>query len=63
MLDKVTGVLRSIVGAGPGVRFTPTLAFVRDTVPDAAHQTPAGEADPYREIAPSSADFPDREES
>ena len=26
------------VGAGTGVRFTPTLAFVRDKVPDAAHR-------------------------
>ena len=37
-LEKATGVLRSKVGAGTGVRFTPTLAFVRDTVPDAAHR-------------------------
>lgn len=37
-LDKAKGVLRSKVGAGTGVRFTPTLAFVRDTVPDAAHR-------------------------
>lgn len=35
-LDKATGVLRSKVGAKLGVRFTPTLAFERDTVPDAA---------------------------
>lgn len=35
-LEKATGVLRSKVGAGTGVRFTPTLAFVRDTVPEAA---------------------------
>lgn len=35
-LDKATGVLRSKVGASLGVRFTPTLAFERDTVPDAA---------------------------
>ncbi len=27
-------MLRSKVGAALGVRFTPTLAFVRDTVPD-----------------------------
>ena len=33
-----TGVLRSKVGAGTGVRFTPTLRFVLDTVPDAARQ-------------------------
>ena len=37
-LDSATGVLRSKVGAGTGVRFTPTLAFVRDTVPDSAHR-------------------------
>ncbi|AQT82901.1 ribosome-binding factor A [Mycolicibacterium litorale] len=37
-LDKATGVLRSKVGAGTGVRFTPTLTFVRDTVPDTAHR-------------------------
>ena len=35
-LAKATGILRSKVGAGTGVRFTPTLAFVRDSVPDAA---------------------------
>ncbi|TQK31618.1 30S ribosome-binding factor RbfA [Arthrobacter sp. SLBN-53] len=37
-LESATGVLRSKVGAGTGVRFTPTLAFVRDTVPDAANR-------------------------
>jgi ribosome-binding factor A len=37
-LEKATGVLRSKVGASLGVRFTPTLAFERDTVPDAAHR-------------------------
>jgi ribosome-binding factor A len=37
-LEKATGVLRTKVGAGTGVRFTPTLTFVRDTVPDAAHR-------------------------
>jgi ribosome-binding factor A len=31
-------VLRTKVGAGTGVKFTPTLTFVRDTVPDAAHR-------------------------
>jgi ribosome-binding factor A len=35
-LAKATGILRSKVGAGTGVRFTPTLTFVLDTVPDAA---------------------------
>ncbi|MBP2477170.1 ribosome-binding factor A [Crossiella equi] len=37
-LAKATGVLRSLVGQGTGVRFTPTLAFVADTVPDTARQ-------------------------
>jgi ribosome-binding factor A len=37
-LDSARGVLRTKVGAGTGVRFTPTLAFIRDTVPDAAHR-------------------------
>lgn len=36
-LDKAKGVLRTIVGAGTGVRFTPTLTFIRDHVPDTAH--------------------------
>lgn len=37
-LESAKGVLRSKVGAGTGVKFTPTLAFVRDTVPDAAYR-------------------------
>lgn len=37
-LEKATGVLRSKVGAGTGVKFTPTLAFVLDVVPDVARQ-------------------------
>lgn len=37
-LAKATGVLRSKVGAGTGVRFTPTLRFMLDTVPDTARQ-------------------------
>ena len=37
-LEKANGVLRTRVGAALGVRFTPTLAFMRDTVPDAAHR-------------------------
>ncbi|MFF0487732.1 30S ribosome-binding factor RbfA [Nocardia sp. NPDC003482] len=37
-LEKAKGVLRSKVGAGTGIKFTPTLAFVLDTVPDAARQ-------------------------
>ncbi|WP_285033453.1 30S ribosome-binding factor RbfA [Mycolicibacterium sp. lyk4-40-TYG-92] len=35
-LEKAKGALRTKVGAGTGVRFTPTLTFQRDTVPDAA---------------------------
>ncbi|PXW33567.1 UNVERIFIED_CONTAM: ribosome-binding factor A [Williamsia faeni] len=37
-LAKATGVLRSKVGAGTGVRFTPTLTFVLDRVPDTAKE-------------------------
>ena len=37
-LERANGVLRTKVGAGTGVRFTPTLSFVRDTVPDAANR-------------------------
>lgn len=37
-LESAKGTLRTRVGAGTGVRFTPTLAFERDTVPDAAHR-------------------------
>lgn len=34
-LDRARGVLRTKVGAGTGVRFTPTLTFERDTTSDA----------------------------
>ena len=34
-LAAATGALRTMVGAGTGVRFTPTLRFELDTVPDA----------------------------
>ena len=37
-LERAKGVLRSKVGAQTGVRFTPTLSFLRDTVPEAAHR-------------------------
>lgn len=37
-LDKAKGVLRSLVGSGTGIKFTPTLTFVLDTVPDAARE-------------------------
>ncbi|BBY21499.1 30S ribosome-binding factor RbfA [Mycobacterium stomatepiae] len=30
-LDRAKGTLRTMVGAGTGVRFTPTLTFTRDT--------------------------------
>jgi len=37
-LDSVKGVLRTKVGQGTGVRFTPTLSFVADPIPeDARH--------------------------
>ncbi|MEV4320235.1 30S ribosome-binding factor RbfA [Actinocrispum sp. NPDC049592] len=35
-LASAKGVLRSLVGQGTGVRFTPTLTFVADTVPEEA---------------------------
>jgi len=35
-LESARGVLRSEVGRQTGVRFTPTLAFVLDAVPDTA---------------------------
>lgn len=35
-LESAKGVLRTKVGAGTGVRYTPTLSFVLDTVPEAA---------------------------
>lgn len=37
-LESARGLLRSKVGAGTGVRFTPTLTFVADQVPEAARQ-------------------------
>ncbi|GGM38457.1 ribosome-binding factor A [Longimycelium tulufanense] len=37
-LESAKGVLRSMVGQQTGVRFTPTLAFVADTVPDDARR-------------------------
>jgi ribosome-binding factor A len=37
-LTSATGVLRSRVGQATGVRFTPTLTFVADTVPDDAQR-------------------------
>ena len=37
-LESARGVLRTMVGQGTGVRFTPTLAFIADTVPDDARR-------------------------
>jgi ribosome-binding factor A len=37
-LASATGVLRSLVGAGTGIRHTPSLAFVPDQVPDEARR-------------------------
>lgn len=37
-LASATGVLRSMVGRGTGVRFTPTLTFVPDAVPEGARR-------------------------
>lgn len=37
-LASATGVLRSMVGAGTGIRHTPSLAFVPDIVPDEARR-------------------------
>ena len=37
-LASATGVLRSLVGRGTGVRFTPTLTFRCDAIPDGARR-------------------------
>ena len=37
-LASATGVLRTLVGAGTGVRHTPSLQFVPDAVPDEARR-------------------------
>ena len=37
-LESAKGVLRSEVGRQTGVRFTPSLAFVADAIPDTARQ-------------------------
>lgn len=37
-LSSATGVLRSKVGAGTGIRHTPSLTFVADLVPDEARR-------------------------
>lgn len=37
-LERAKGVLRTRVGAGTGVRYTPALTFTRDTVSDNVHR-------------------------
>ena len=37
-LDRARGTLRTMVGAGTGVRFTPTLTFTRDTTTDSVQR-------------------------
>ncbi len=37
-LERAKGALRTKVGAGTGVRFTPTLTFTRDTTSDSVHR-------------------------
>ena len=37
-LERARGALRTKVGAGTGVRFTPTLTFERDTTSDTVHR-------------------------
>jgi ribosome-binding factor A len=37
-LASATGVLRTLVGAGTGIRHTPSLTFVPDQVPDEARR-------------------------
>ncbi|HEV2348015.1 MAG TPA: 30S ribosome-binding factor RbfA [Actinocrinis sp.] len=37
-LESAKGILRSEVGRQTGVKFTPTLAFVADAIPDGAKQ-------------------------
>jgi ribosome-binding factor A len=40
-LESAKGILRSAVGKATGVKFTPTLAFVADDLPDTAHHLEA----------------------
>src|ERR1700749_3216831 len=54
-LERAKRVLRTKVGAGTGVRFTPTLTFTRDTVSDSVQlmeelmaRAPAADADVAR---------------
>lgn len=71
-LESSKGLLRSIVGRGTGVRFTPTLSFEVDTVPQAsAHMEELLErtrrrdaelAEASRGATPSGGDNPYRSE-
>ena len=71
-LESAKGVIRSTVGREVGLRHTPSLTFIPDSLPQAAahiddlirkaheadeqvhrvaeHATPAGEANPYRDV-------------
>ncbi len=40
-LERAKGALRTMVGAGTGVRFTPTLTFTRDTTADSVQRMDA----------------------
>jgi ribosome-binding factor A len=73
-LESAKGVIRSEVGRRTGLRHTPSLAFIPDTLPENAKHVdellararakdeqvakaaegarPAGEANPYRDLAP-----------
>lgn len=57
-LESAKGVLRTEVGRQTGVKFTPTLAFIPDAVPDTARhvedllrQAAAADADVHRQAA------------
>jgi ribosome-binding factor A len=75
-LESAKGVLRTEVGRQTGVRFTPSLAFIPDAVPDNARHIEdllqqAKEADAEVRLAAAEADYageadpykPDREPS
>jgi ribosome-binding factor A len=73
-LESVKGLVRSEVGRRTGVRFTPTLEFVADAIPEnaaniddlqaAAEAEYAGDPDPYRKPADveDDEDVEDRED-
>lgn len=61
-LESARGILRSEIGRQTGVRFTPTLAFQLDSIPDTARQiedllTAAQQADAEVERARAGAQF------